>query len=64
MLAAAAHSHRFNPFTGLFGGFQAYHIISSTRWMEPEFGDDDQPFVIIAKSDIKVTVMDLRSGQI
>ena len=33
MLAVAAHPHRFNPCTGLFGGFQAYHIISSTRWM-------------------------------
>mmetsp|Transcript_15789 Transcript_15789/g.28668 ORF Transcript_15789/g.28668 Transcript_15789/m.28668 type:complete len:377 (+) Transcript_15789:621-1751(+) len=64
MLAAAAPPHRFNPFTGLFGGFQAYHIISSTRWMEPDFGDDDQPFVIIAKSDMKVTVMNLNSGQV
>ena len=27
-----------NPLGGMFGGFQAYHMISSTRWMEPEMG--------------------------
>mmetsp|Transcript_3325 Transcript_3325/g.6383 ORF Transcript_3325/g.6383 Transcript_3325/m.6383 type:complete len:528 (+) Transcript_3325:88-1671(+) len=67
----------YNPFRGLFGGFQAYHIVSSTMWMEPEFGgfgrpeqeplesdDEDSPYLIIAQGEAKVMVMDLGSGQV
>eukprot|EP00571_Detonula_confervacea_P006525 CAMPEP_0172328778 /NCGR_PEP_ID=MMETSP1058-20130122/60530_1 /TAXON_ID=83371 /ORGANISM="Detonula confervacea, Strain CCMP 353" /LENGTH=845 /DNA_ID=CAMNT_0013045907 /DNA_START=39 /DNA_END=2575 /DNA_ORIENTATION=+ len=62
MAAPAAQPHRYNPFSGLFGGYQAYDIISNTRWMEPEFDHPQQ--LIIAKDTAKTIAMDLATGQI
>jgi len=66
------------PFTDLFGGFQVYDIISTTRWMEPEWEEpesdvtDDQNILFVAEGDThfgegdtqKVVTLDLESGQL
>lgn len=72
MQAPSVRPQRFNPFTGLFGGFQAYDIVSNSRWMEPEFGgfggpDDyegQQPYLVVTQGEMKATVLFLASGQV
>merc|ERR1719410_2027946 len=63
--APVTRPQRFNPFTGLFGGFQAYHITSSSRWSEPEFGTiGNHPVISIAQGEMNVTLMMLKTGQV
>lgn len=64
MDAPAAQAHRFNPFSGLFGGFQAYHFLSNTRWMEPNEIVETQYLVIAQDAETKTMAMDLVTGQI
>jgi hypothetical protein len=54
----------FNPFIGLFGGYQVYEIISSLSWLEPEFVKEDRYLVIAQGERSKTTVVDLHSGQV
>jgi uncharacterized protein affecting Mg2+/Co2+ transport len=48
--------------TGLFGGFQAYDVISNSRWMRPNFYDS-QDFVVISQCSMKVIAMEISTGQ-
>ena len=48
--------------TGLFGGFQAYDIISSTRWVKPQ---TDSPIsVVIVRGAMKAISMKVSTGQV
>jgi hypothetical protein len=47
--------------TGLFGGFQAYDVISNTRWAMP---DTENDIVIIAQCSMKVIAIYASTGQV
>eukprot|EP00584_Thalassiosira_punctigera_P011626 CAMPEP_0172567428 /NCGR_PEP_ID=MMETSP1067-20121228/115869_1 /TAXON_ID=265564 ORGANISM="Thalassiosira punctigera, Strain Tpunct2005C2" /NCGR_SAMPLE_ID=MMETSP1067 /ASSEMBLY_ACC=CAM_ASM_000444 /LENGTH=537 /DNA_ID=CAMNT_0013358777 /DNA_START=139 /DNA_END=1752 /DNA_ORIENTATION=+ len=68
MHATAAQPRDFNPFSGLFGGFQAYNVISSMRWTEPDLDSNHrcggEPIIIIAQGEMKAIVMEIGSGQL
>ena len=54
--------------TGLFGGFQAYDVISNTRWIKPRMRPRTHPptqdYVVIARGAGKVISMLVSTGQV
>ena len=54
--------------TGLFGGFQAYDVISNTRWIKPRMRPPTYPptqdYVVIARGAGKVISMLVSTGQV
>ena len=57
----AGQGQLYNTYDGLFGGFQAYNIISNTRWLEPEV-DDTVNCMDIAEGEGKVLAISLGTG--
>jgi hypothetical protein len=49
--------------TGLFGGFQAYDVISISRWMIPSCSGDPS-LVVISQSAMKTISMETLTGQL
>ena len=50
--------------TGLFGGFQAYDVISNTRWKVPWAMPATDDVVIIAQCSMKVIILRSSTGQV
>mmetsp|Transcript_2490 Transcript_2490/g.5524 ORF Transcript_2490/g.5524 Transcript_2490/m.5524 type:complete len:549 (-) Transcript_2490:1038-2684(-) len=49
----------FNPYTGLFGGYRAYDIVSSSRWLEPDLDLLSQGKLRVSTDDRNlITVVD------
>jgi uncharacterized protein affecting Mg2+/Co2+ transport len=48
---------------GMFGGFHAYDVTSTTRWMKPQIRTS-QSFIVIAQGSMKAIAMCVQTGQV